>query len=118
MSESNLLPRILVILVAIPLVLLIIFLQIPYCILFASLLFILCILSSNEKIDKNHAQVEFKAHYHDGKQVQIHHELSHFVKHEGAWYFLDPTTNQQITMKQLCICGSEKKFKQCCAQFI
>ena len=76
------------------------------------------VVQSNEKIDKNHAQVEFKAHYHDGKQVQIHHELSHFVKHEGAWYFLDPTTNQQITMKQLCICGSAKKFKQCCAQYL
>ena len=76
------------------------------------------VVQSNEKVDKNHAQVEFKAHYHDGKQAQIHHEVSYFVKHEGAWYFLDPTTNQQITMKQTCICGSTKKFKQCCAQYL
>ena len=76
------------------------------------------VVQSNEKIDKNHAQVEFKAHYHDGKQAQIHHEVSHFVKHDGAWYFLDPTTHQQITMKQACICGSAKKFKQCCAQYL
>lgn len=76
------------------------------------------VLNSNEKLDKNHAQVEFKAHYHDGKQTQIHHEISHFVQHQARWYFLDPTTGQQPTMKQLCICGSGKKFKQCCAQFL
>ena len=70
------------------------------------------VLNSNEKLDKNHAQVEFKAHYHDGKQTQIHHEISHFVQHQARWYFLDPTTGQQPTMKQPCICGSGKKFKQ------
>ncbi|OTG81196.1 YchJ family protein [Acinetobacter sp. ANC 4648] len=76
------------------------------------------IVSSNEKLNKTHAQVEFKAHYHDGQQVQIHHEISHFVKYENAWYFLDPTTDMQITMKQPCICGSKKKFKQCCAEYV
>ncbi|MDN5511596.1 YchJ family protein [Acinetobacter sp.] len=76
------------------------------------------VVQAQEKLDKQHAQVEFKAHYHDGKQAQVHHEISHFVKHEGAWYFLDPTTNMHITMKQPCICGSGKKFKQCCAQFL
>ena len=76
------------------------------------------IVQAQEKLAKLHAQVEFKAHYHDGQQAQIHHEVSHFVKHDGAWYFLDPTTDQNITMKQACICGSNKKFKQCCAQFL
>lgn len=92
------------------------------------------VVQAKEKLDKNHAQVEFKAHYHhkkvhkadhgkndqknDEMQVQIHHEVSHFVKYEGAWYFLDPTTEMQITMKQPCICGSGKKFKQCCAEYV
>ena len=76
------------------------------------------VLNSNEKLDKTHAQVEFKAHYHDAKQVQVHHEISHFVQYQARWYFLDPTTGQQPTMKQPCICGSGKKFKQCCAQFL
>lgn len=76
------------------------------------------IIQANDKIDKNHAQVEFKAHYHDGEKAQIHHELSYFVKFQQHWYFLDPTTHQNITMKQSCICGSGKKFKQCCAQFV
>ncbi|WP_151798071.1 YchJ family protein [Acinetobacter bereziniae] len=76
------------------------------------------VVQAKEKLDKNHAQVEFKAHFHDGQQTQIHHEVSHFVYHVGQWYFLDPTTDQQVTMKQPCICGSTKKFKQCCAQFL
>ncbi|WP_180174158.1 YchJ family protein [Acinetobacter sp. YH01022] len=76
------------------------------------------VVQAREKLDKHHAQVEFKAHYHDGQQAQVHHEISHFVKHEGAWYFLDPTTTMNITMKQPCICGSGKKFKQCCAQYL
>lgn len=76
------------------------------------------VVQAKEKLDKNHAQVEFKAHFHDGQQMQIHHEVSHFVYHVDQWYFLDPTTDQQVTMKQPCICGSTKKFKQCCAQFL
>ncbi|MGM7310561.1 YchJ family metal-binding protein, partial [Acinetobacter baumannii] len=63
-------------------------------------------------------QVELKAHYHDGKSAQIHHEVSHFVFHQQQWFFLDPTVDMQVTMKQPCICGSGKKFKQCCAQFL
>ena len=76
------------------------------------------VVQAKEKLDKNHAQVEFRAHYHDDKQAQVHHEVSHFVLQEDDWYFLDPTTEMQITMKQPCICGSGKKFKQCCAQYL
>lgn len=76
------------------------------------------IVERNEKLDKTHAMVEFKAHYNDGKGNQIHHERSHFVRFEQIWYFLDPTVEQSVTMKQACICGSGKKFKQCCAQFL
>lgn len=70
------------------------------------------------KLDKCHAQVEFKAHYHDGQQAQVHHEISHFVYFAGRCYFLDPTLDMPITMKQPCVCGSQKKFKQCCAKFL
>lgn len=76
------------------------------------------VIRSQDKVDKSHGLVEFKAHYHDGQQTQIHHELSYFVYAEHHWYFLDPTTAQKITMKQACICGSGKKFKQCCAQYL
>ncbi|APR71655.1 YchJ family protein [Acinetobacter haemolyticus] len=80
------------------------------------------VLRHQPKLDKTHALVEFKAYYcdknQDGKQPHIHHEVSHFVLYQQRWYFLDPTLDMQITMKQACICGSGKKFKQCCAQFI
>lgn len=80
------------------------------------------VLQHQPKLDKTHALVEFKAHYcdqnQDGKQQHIHHEISHFVLYQQRWYFLDPTLDIPITMKQPCICGSGKKFKQCCAQFI
>ncbi|MCU4564974.1 YchJ family protein [Acinetobacter sp. WU_MDCI_Abxc222] len=76
------------------------------------------VVNVNEKLDKTHAQVEFNAHYHDGQKAQIHHEVSHFVYHQQKWFFLDPTVDMKVTMKQPCICGSGKKFKQCCAQFL
>ncbi|WP_130804875.1 YchJ family protein [Acinetobacter ihumii] len=76
------------------------------------------VIQHQPKLDKTHALVEFKAHYHDGKARQIHHEQSYFVLHDQHWYFLDPTLEMSMTMKQPCICGSGKKFKQCCAQFL
>ncbi len=76
------------------------------------------IIRTQDKIGKAHASVEFKAHYHDGQQAQVHHELSYFVLHQARWYFLDPTLDMPVTMKQPCVCGSGKKFKQCCAQFL
>lgn len=70
------------------------------------------------KINKYHASVEFKAYYHDGKNNQCHHEKSFFVQLQDTWYFLDPTLDQYPTLKQPCVCGSGKKFKHCCAEFI
>lgn len=76
------------------------------------------VIQHQPKVDKTHAQVEFKAHYHDATQIQIHHELSYFVLHQMQWFFLDPTTAMSTSMKQPCVCGSGKKFKLCCAEFM
>lgn len=70
------------------------------------------------KIDKSHAQVEFKAYFKQQNQRLFHHELSTFVLIDQRWYFLDPTTTNNLTMKQVCLCGSGKKFKQCCAPYL
>ena len=75
------------------------------------------VLQVNEQVDKQHAMVEFKANYDDG-QPQQHHECSYFVRLAERWYFLDPTTDVLPTMKQACLCGSQKKFKHCCAQYL
>ncbi|WOE30698.1 MULTISPECIES: YchJ family protein [unclassified Acinetobacter] len=76
------------------------------------------IIQTHEKLDKQHASVEFKAYYQQNGQNHIHHELSYFVQFKTNWYFLDPTLDQSLSMKQACICGSGKKFKQCCAHFL
>lgn len=62
---------------------------------------------------KKHSTVEFKAFFETEKGIEAHHELSLFVNIEGRWYFVDPTVALP-TKKQPCICGSGKKFKQCC----
>ncbi|OUY07770.1 YchJ family protein [Acinetobacter populi] len=76
------------------------------------------IIQHRPKVDKNHAQVEFKAYYLTSEGRQFHHELSTFTCIDGRWYFLDPTVEIALTMKQPCLCGSGKKFKQCCAPYL
>lgn len=72
---------------------------------------------SHKILGKDHAQVEFKAYFQDGENRAVHHELSAFVKITEQWYFIDPTVPLP-TMKQPCICGSEKKFKAYCGKYL
>ncbi len=68
-------------------------------------------------ISKTHSFVEFKAFFMHDQQKQAHHELSLFVNIQKRWYFVDPTVPLPSN-KQNCVCGSEKKFKHCCGQFL
>lgn len=70
------------------------------------------------KVDAVHAQVEFKAYFFGPQGREAHHEKSSFVYSQQAWYFLDPTVGLSLGMKQPCFCGSNKKFKHCCAAFL
>ena len=72
---------------------------------------------SHKILGKDHAQVEFKAYFQDVENRAVHHELSAFVKIAEQWYFIDPTVPLP-TMKEPCICGSEKKFKACCGKYL
>ncbi len=75
----------------------------------------------HKMLGKQHAQVEFKAYFVTADQPEkqhIHHECSAFVKIGEQWYFIDPTVPNNMTMKQPCFCGSGKKFKHCCGQFL
>ena len=67
--------------------------------------------------------VEFIARFKEKGKSCIHHELAHFKKDEGRWYFHDggvvkPKTVQRTQPKvgrnDPCHCGSGKKFKKCC----
>ncbi|WP_288726136.1 YchJ family protein [uncultured Psychrobacter sp.] len=82
------------------------------------------IVTHTPKLDKRHAQVEFKAYFKTNENLQAHHELSAFVKvtdknsNNARWYFLDPTVSMSVSQKQPCICGSGEKFKRCCGAYI
>lgn len=80
------------------------------------------VIADQSKLGKNHAQVEFKAYYlaptvADSAIRDAHHERSTFVNIAGCWYFIDPTVTLP-TMKQACLCGSQKKFKLCCYPYL
>lgn len=68
-------------------------------------------------ISKIHSQVEFYAFFDTEEGRKKHHEHSLFVKIDGRWFFVDPTVPLP-TQKQNCVCGSGKKFKHCCGQFL
>ena len=77
----------------------------------------LTVLQHHPKVGKNHAQVEFEARFREQGETHCHRELSAFVQIEQRWYFIDPTVPLP-GMKTPCFCGSGKKFKQCCGQFL
>ena len=70
-----------------------------------------------ENLTKTQSAVEFKAIFQGEEGKLTHQERSIFVKIENRWYFVDPTVSLP-TMKQPCVCGSGKKFKHCCGEFL
>jgi SEC-C motif-containing protein len=65
-----------------------------------------------------HAFVSFTARWHDGSGEHSHRERSAFVQNQGRWYFIDPTVPLKAGRNDACPCGSEQKFKKCCASYI
>ena len=69
--------------------------------------------------------VEFAAKYRTpDRAIVTHHELSHFVKRDGKWFFLDgkqinnPVRREtpKVGRNDPCPCGSGKKYKNCCGR--
>lgn len=63
-------------------------------------------------------EVHFCAWYRENGQVSAINEVSQFCLENGHWFY---TTGKQLPVKlpgrnDKCICGSGKKFKQCCAK--
>ena len=71
------------------------------------------IVSYHPRVGKTQSAVEFKAIFEVDGEKRVHHEKSLFVHTDGYWFFVDPTVPLPA-MKQLCVCGSGKKFKHCC----
>ena len=60
--------------------------------------------------------VEFKAYYKIDGIIELLHEKSNFVRIDNDWkYESGELLNTQISRNEICPCGSEKKFKRCCA---
>ncbi len=71
----------------------------------------------------NEGDVEFIASYREKGLRKQHHELAHFKKEKGKWYFTDGSavaqkpimrTEPKVGRNDPCPCGSGKKFKKCC----
>ena len=67
------------------------------------------------------ATVEFIARFSQQGSTGEMHELSQFKHEDGHWYYIDgeQLNGYAAPVKQgrneVCICGSGKKFKKCCA---
>jgi len=74
------------------------------------------IISAKENI------VEFKAYYIVDKRQEVLHEKSNFIyKSDGSWCYKDGEiymVNFTHGRNSSCICGSFKKYKQCCEKRI
>lgn len=68
-------------------------------------------------LSKIHSAVEFEAFFNTENGQQSHQEYSLFVNIGKRWYFVDPTV-ELPTIKQPCLCGSGKKFKHCCGNWL
>jgi SEC-C motif domain protein len=75
--------------------------------------------------DDKEGTVEFKARYENDGATHEHHEVSHFSKINGAWYYsggkeVGPAQYRRETPKvgrnDPCPCGSGKKYKKCCGK--
>jgi len=69
-------------------------------------------------MDCDRGRVHFVAWYKDGGKVDAIEEISDFVREQGQWYYTsgqhrNPTLPGR---NDPCICGSGKKFKQCCGR--
>jgi SEC-C motif domain protein len=75
--------------------------------------------------EDSEGSVEFIAHFREKGQERHHHELGHFLKDDGKWYFTEGTmitnrpivrTSPKIGRNDPCPCGSTLKFKKCCGK--
>ncbi len=72
--------------------------------------------------EESEGDVEFIARYREKGLRRQHHELAHFKKESGRWYFIEGSAVAQspivradkVGRNDPCPCGSGKKFKKCC----
>jgi len=80
----------------------------------------LTVLASGQDLDTHSGWVDFCAYYRDATGLHIHHELSSFVREQEQWFytqgkFLPVPAELKLKPNMPCPCGSEIKYKKCCA---
>ncbi|MBT3134673.1 SEC-C domain-containing protein [Alteromonas sp. ALT199] len=75
--------------------------------------------SSKPDFKANAAVVEFTAYYFESKSMHQLHETSNFNIEDGKWRYHDGVLHDDCGKIKYgrnlpCVCGSNKKFKQCC----
>lgn len=74
--------------------------------------------------DDSTGDVEFIATFKQGGATHKHHELSHFEKRDGEWFYTDGdivrpqpiVKEKKVGRNEPCPCGSGKKYKKCCGR--
>lgn len=74
--------------------------------------------------DDDDGTVEFAARFKEGKELQVHHERSNFIRENGRWVYVDgkmnpggdPVRVEKVGRNDPCLCGSGKKYKKCCGK--
>lgn len=78
--------------------------------------------AASEEGDKG--SVEFLAHFSLDDKKQVLHEISEFHYINDKWYYVSGTgkdkqplsrTLRKLSRNDTCPCGSQKKYKKCCA---
>ncbi|WOT06686.1 YchJ family protein [Shewanella youngdeokensis] len=70
----------------------------------------------SESESKNQGHVCFQAWFRADGELDAIHECSDFIKQGGQWYYTEGKQKAAVFPKrnEPCVCGSNKKFKQCC----
>ncbi len=73
--------------------------------------------------DDTLGEVEFIARFREKGVLRVHHELAHFLRDNGRWYFTEgtmvkprPKSVDKIGRNDPCPCGSGLKYKKCCGK--
>jgi SEC-C motif-containing protein len=79
------------------------------------------VLHAEGTADDQHGVVEFEAWYGANGRMGCQKERSRFEREDGRWYYVDgqmPEASQielKVGRNEQCPCGSEQKYKRCCA---
>lgn len=81
----------------------------------------LTVLRADAGSSRDQAEVEFIAHYQAPAGNGQLHEISHFIRRRGRWFYAGAAAESVskrsgIPRNGACPCGSGRKYKRCCGR--